>query len=229
MMKDSNILNYVLLEVTDKCNLACRHCRVENLNCVSNPLTKEEIFKIIKTSSKLGAKVITFSGGEPLLRSDITALVDCASKNGLKPRIQSNGYLINKKIIQDLKNAGLKTLGIGLDGSKSEIHNWLRRNNKAFNKTLNAIKLTREAGIDVHVESTITKFNQADVENIIDLAEKVGASTFLTRCVIAVGKANTNLMVSKKENKDLLNRIMKKKYKMNLLALKGEVSFNQRK
>ncbi|OQA31486.1 MAG: molybdenum cofactor biosynthesis protein A [archaeon ADurb.Bin336] len=70
-----NQLRYILLEVTDKCNFRCKHCRVEGWEQIKKPLTTKEILSLIDQAKERGVKTITFSGGEPLLRKDIIELI----------------------------------------------------------------------------------------------------------------------------------------------------------
>lgn len=218
----SNVLNYVLLEVTDDCNFSCEHCRVGKIGVIKDPLTYSEIKDLIIQATQLGAKVITFSGGEPLLRNDIIEIVNFASSQGLKTRIQSNGYLLTPDLIKRLKSAGLNTFGTGLDGSCAEIHNKLRRNPLAFEKAISAIKLAISEGIEVHVETTVTNYNKNDIEEIINLAKELGASTFLCRCVVLAGKASNKLMISKTENKLFLEKVCKKKYSLDNITITSQ-------
>ena len=111
-------IDYALWELTQRCNLTCLHCRAS-----ATPKTTEKdilvgksIKKVIDQLAKAKCSVLALTGGEPLLRKDIVSIVKYASKNGIKTRIQSNGLLLTTRLLEQLKKAGVFSIGIGLDG-----------------------------------------------------------------------------------------------------------------
>ncbi|MFA5930950.1 MAG: radical SAM protein [archaeon] len=212
-MSEDNKLRYILLEVTDKCNFRCRHCRVYGWDEIKNPLETKEIYSLIDQAKKMGVETITFTGGEPLLRSDIIEIIKYCSSKGISSKLQTNGSLVTEKIIKDLKKAGLKIFGTGIDGSTEKIHSDLRQSKNSLQKVKDAIKLAKKNGLEVHTETTITKLNHKDINKIMNLAEKLGVNCFFVRSIVIAGCAENDLIITKQEYKKVLESVYKKKYK----------------
>lgn len=212
-LADENKLRYILLEVTDKCNFRCRHCRVYGWDEIQNPLTTKEIYSLIDQAKEMGVETITFTGGEPLLREDIISLIAYATSKGINSKLQTNSSLLTEKIADELKKAGLKIYGTGIDGSTEEIHSSLRQSPNSLQKVKDAIKIAKSKGFEIHTETTITKLNHKDISRIIQLAEDVGVDYFFVRSIVLAGCAQDELIINKDEYKKVLEVVHEEKYK----------------
>ena len=83
---------------TNRCNLKCAHCYQDADEATGLELTTEEAECMIDEIADAGFKVMIFSGGEPLMRSDIFQLVAHARSKGLRPVFGTNGTLIFRKL-----------------------------------------------------------------------------------------------------------------------------------
>lgn len=215
-------LHYVLWEVTQKCNLKCIHCRAD-----ASPDKKEKIiikgkkaFELIDEIKKLGAPTLALTGGEPLLRKDLIDIIKYANKQGVPVRIQSNGLLLTERLASQLKNLGILSFGIGLDGPNAEIHDRIRNKKGAFKKAIKSIKLLKSKNIKVHVEYTITKINYNELTGTLDLLESLNVDTFLARAAIFAGRANANnsiFRISNIEYKKILEQICSERQNRKIL------------
>ena len=210
-MKKSQV-HYVLWELTRQCNLNCIHCRADAFP------KKKDVKKIIGKQAKklidnialMGCPTLALTGGEPLLRNDIVEIVRYATLKGIKTRIQSNAQLLTKNLADELKEAGLFSYGIGLDGSSANINDYIRNKKGVFRKSVEAIKILKKRGFNVHVEFTITKININEIPKTLDFLEKLGVNTFLARAVLFSGRANkneSNFQLSPKEYRKTLNEL----------------------
>lgn len=112
-------ITYLRISVTDRCNLRCAYCLPERgIHWLprSELLTKEEIVRVAKAGARLGIRKIRLTGGEPLIRPDIEALVgDIASIAGIEDiSLTTNGIHL-EKLAQPLANAGLRRVNVSLD------------------------------------------------------------------------------------------------------------------
>lgn len=187
-------LHYALWEVTQKCNLRCIHCRAD-----ASPEKEEgkliegrDAFRLIDQLSEMGCPTLAITGGEPLLRKDLVEIVRYATSKNIRTRIQSNAQLLTDDIASRLKEAGLYSYGVGMDGSTPEINDKIRNKSGAFDKAISAIKLLKSKGLKVHIEFTLTRFNLHDLHNTLNLLEKLGVDTFLARAAIFTGRAMAN-------------------------------------
>src|SRR5512136_631493 len=82
----SDLRPLVVWNVTRRCNLACPHCYIDATSAAaSGELTTDEARAMIDDLAAMGAPVLLFSGGEPLLRHDIFELAEHAASQGLRP------------------------------------------------------------------------------------------------------------------------------------------------
>jgi pyruvate-formate lyase-activating enzyme len=87
----------VVWNFTNRCNLNCLHCHQDSSPSSSgSELTTAEAFKVIDNLSNAGVAILTFSGGEPLLRKDLYEAIKRADDNGMLCTIASNGTLMTR-------------------------------------------------------------------------------------------------------------------------------------
>ncbi|ALV94489.1 cyclic pyranopterin monophosphate synthase [Campylobacter jejuni] len=112
-------INYLRISVTQRCNFRCLYCMPKipfDYQPKENLLSFEELFLFVKAAIDEGIEKIRITGGEPLLRKDLSIFIKIISdyKSDIDLAITTNGFLL-KDFAKDLKNAGLKRLNISLD------------------------------------------------------------------------------------------------------------------
>lgn len=187
-------LNYIFWECTTRCNLACLHCGSDCSKDSLHPdMPAEDFLKAMDTlKEKPKNTTVVFTGGEPLLRTDLEYCGKELRKRGFRWSMVTNGYLYDRERHLSLLNAGLGALTISLDGLR-ESHKWLRNNSKSFDRALNAIELAASsARINFDVVTCVNQKNYPELEQIrVLLASKnVGAWRLFT--IIPVGRATEN-------------------------------------
>ncbi|MDP4145192.1 MAG: radical SAM protein [Bacillota bacterium] len=189
----------ISLDITNKCNLRCLHCynaSGENL-IVDNELSDEEVLKFIDDISQIKLYNFCFCGGEPLLRKDL--LIQCAKKlksNGIHMiSMVSNGILMTKETVNQLKEAGIDRVQISLDGASPCTHDRLRNKAGSFEKTIQGIKNLLEAGFDPNFAFTPTSFNIDEFKEVYNLLVSLGVKTgeLKTQPLMLLGRADKNL------------------------------------
>ena len=98
-----------------RCNLACTYCN--EFDDFSKPVDTLEMFRRIDRLGRLGAAVVTISGGEPLLHPDLDLIIARMRKNGILSGMITNGYLLTAERIERLNRAGLEYLQISIDNA----------------------------------------------------------------------------------------------------------------
>src|SRR3989344_3610537 len=94
----------VIFNVTNSCNLRCKHCYASYYTLDSkHEMTTAQIKKVINGLKKIGCLRINFCGGEPLLRRDISELIAYAKSQGISVDLTSNGVLVSQRI-DEIKN-----------------------------------------------------------------------------------------------------------------------------
>ncbi len=117
-------IEYVRLSVTDKCNLRCFYCMPKGFNEFEQPdnwLTFDEIERVIKAFSELGVARVRLTGGEPLVRKNITLLSQrLTALPGLDDLSLSTNATLLDKYADDIKQAGISRINVSLDTLKPE-------------------------------------------------------------------------------------------------------------
>ncbi|MDH5787268.1 MAG: radical SAM protein, partial [Candidatus Bathyarchaeota archaeon] len=193
------------------------HCHQDSSPTSSgSELTTSQAFKVIDNMSNAGVAILTFSGGEPLLRKDLFDAVKRATDNGMVCTIASNGTLMTPQIAKKLAKAGVRRVEIGLDGANAENHDFLRNKPGSFEATIKGIKNCAAVGFDeLATTMTLHSRNINELEETMDLAEKLGATRFYLNRLIPAGRGVEayHLDVTPREKIKALEMLHNKFYK----------------
>ncbi|MDF1558101.1 MAG: radical SAM protein [ANME-2 cluster archaeon] len=217
-LPENNILSAplsVLWEITNECNLSCKHCLINAGKQEQNEMSLEEVKKIIDELAELKVFNITFGGGEPLLRNDFLDIVDYASRFNFGIKLSTNGVLVDDALLDRLKETNVFSVQVSVDGLE-QTHNAFRGSKKSFEKAVSALKSFSNAGYWTIMSTAITKYNVNEIEQLVELAIECGASSFKASPFIPVGKGKENikdLAITPFEIKNLANKIMQTKDK----------------
>jgi radical SAM protein with 4Fe4S-binding SPASM domain len=160
----------VVYNCTPKCNLKCIHCYSNsNTGRCDAELDTKQAKKLLAEVLEVNAPVVLFSGGEPLLRTDLFELMAEAKRLKLRTVISTNGTLIDETTAGKLKDANLAYAGISLDGAEP-FHDKFRQTRGAFKTTLKGIENCQKAGLRTGLRFTITKSNAEQVPFVFDIA-----------------------------------------------------------
>lgn len=164
----------VTVELTNQCNLRCRHCYANAGEKLDNELSLDEIKELLGELSRLGTMEVEFSGGEPLLRPDLFEIVAHAKDLDFSVVLITNGTLIDGETAKTLGNLGLKHVQVSLEGLK-ENHDYLRGEG-TYEAAVESIRLLAGENVNVAVRTTVNKRNVKEIEEVADLVVDLGAS-----------------------------------------------------
>ena len=161
----------VIWEVTQSCDLACLHCRADARTCRDpRELTTYQGRNLIDDIAGFGSPLLVLTGGDPLKRDDIYELISYGVGKGLRTTVSpSVTPLLTDESILKLKKAGISRMAVSLDGSTPLIHDSFRGVSGSFARTLEVLSLCALEGIPIQVNTTVTKYNIGDFDNIADL------------------------------------------------------------
>jgi len=195
-----------------RCNLKCVHCYAQSKDIeYTNELTTQQGKELIDDLAQFGAPVILFSGGEPIMRSDLPELAMYARSKGMRAVISTNGTLIDKKMAKVLKDIGLSYVGVSLDGMK-ETNDKFRGLNGAFDLALQGMRNCLAEGIKVGLRFTINKKNVKDIPAIFDLLEKENIPRVCFYHLVYAGRGSKLVKdeLSHEESRKTLDLIMER-------------------
>jgi len=180
----------VIWDITNKCNLKCKHCAVESKK--SSALQNlEKYFKALESMEEAGVDTVYLSGGEPLLFDYLYDLIDYGKRLGLEITIGTNGTLLNERSAKKLKDANIDRVFVSLDHWRKEKHDWLRGNG-TFEKTINGIKLLKKYEVYTRIDSIVWKENYKELEKLVDFCKKLKADEIIFAWPVKVGSALKN-------------------------------------
>jgi MoaA/NifB/PqqE/SkfB family radical SAM enzyme len=96
-----------------RCNLACAYCN--EFDATSKPVPLETMHQRLDQLARLGASIVTISGGEPILHPELDEIIHRIRKNGMIAGLITNGYLLTAERIERLNRAGLDHMQISID------------------------------------------------------------------------------------------------------------------
>lgn len=195
-----NLPAVVAWEVTNECNLACRHCkadarliaRVQQSNEQLQPsheLTTAEALAFVDSIATFHPFLI-FTGGEPLLRRDIETLIGRAAGLNVKTALATNGLLIDEKRAQRLKARGLNVVSISVDYAEAYAHDTVRGIKGAHESALEAVRIAEAAGMSVQINTTVTNSNIGTLPAVKDMAYSSGAHAWHVFFLVPTGRGN---------------------------------------
>lgn len=148
------------LVITGKCNYNCLHCFMAADNAPKmSQLSYETCLDILDQCVQCGIQTIVLTGGEPFVHPHFMDILKaCQERHLTLQDINTNGSLITKKILKQMKDLGLcPRMKISFDGF--DHHDWMRNVNGAEQKTLEAIQLCHEMGFPIEVQMNVHRGN----------------------------------------------------------------------
>ncbi|MGC8602876.1 MAG: radical SAM protein [Desulfomonilaceae bacterium] len=183
-------LRLVAWEMTRRCNLKCVHCRAGASDVLDpNELSFSESIKLIEGIREQGTPILIMTGGEPLLRKDFFPLADHAIKTGLRAVLATNGALVTHEIAKEIAKVGIPRASVSLDGPVAKDHDDFRGVPGAFEASLNGIEMLKSAGVDVQINTTVTRRNRHQLSEMAKLVEKLNAAAFHVFLLVPTGRA----------------------------------------
>jgi MoaA/NifB/PqqE/SkfB family radical SAM enzyme len=207
----------VIWEVTQACDLACKHCRA-SAQPLAHPdeLTNAEGKALIDQIAAMGVPIFVFTGGDPLKRQDVFELIRYAAGKGLHVALTPSATpLLTREAIFQFKEAGLVRLGISLDGSTPEIHDSLRGLTGAWERTIQAIGWANEAGIPIQVHTTLGRGNVQDLDSLCALFETQPIVMWNVFFLVPVGRGQLDDLLSGEEFEQAFAKIYELSQRVN--------------
>ena len=182
----------VIWNLIRRCNLTCKHCYSISADTdFKGELSTEEVFTVMDDLKAFRVPALILSGGEPLLRPDIFEIAARSKALGFYTALSSNGTLIDEAMCRRIAEVDFHYVGISLDGIAAT-HDKFRRMDGAFDKSLKALRLCRDAGLKVGVRFTLTQDNFHDLPALLELCEREEIPRFYFSHLNYAGRGNKN-------------------------------------
>lgn len=205
-------------EVTRACALACRHCRaIAQPQAHPQELSHEEALALVDTIAELAPPMLVLTGGDPMMRRDIFYIIERATAKGLRVALSpaATHRLINTDF-HKLRAAGVVSLSLSLDGATQETHDTFRGVPHTFERTLQAARMAREAGIQLQINTTISRTTLPELDGFVELLKQIQPDVWSVFLLVPTGRATMDELPTADELERLWQR---------LLELRNELPF----
>jgi radical SAM protein with 4Fe4S-binding SPASM domain len=157
--------------ITDRCDLACRHCY---RGAVKPELSAAELTAVFENFRRLRKAMpqprarVQLAGGEPLLSPHLFHVLDLAAGAGFQTRVLTNGTRVDAALARDLVAHRCRVVQLSVDGGEAS-HDALRGDG-AFRRAMEAARLLGEAGVEVTFAMTLTRESRPALGAFFDAA-----------------------------------------------------------
>ena len=177
--------------VTYRCQCSCVHCSADkNLRLDREELSTEEAKQLLDESMDMGICIVAFTGGEPLLRSDIFDLISHVDNKKTMPILFTNGQFLTDENAERLVDAGLYTIFISLDSTDPEKHDRMRGTPGLFDRAVEGLEKMKSKGVLVGISSYASKSGteKGMYKKLYALGKDLGVHTILLFDNVPTGK-----------------------------------------
>jgi len=181
----------VAWNLTKRCNLECAHCYIAAgpHESATDELDTAACLDIVDQLLAVNAApLLILSGGEPLLRRDLSEIAHHASANGATVVVGTNGTLLTDERIAALKNAGVSGVAVSVDSLRPSYHDNFRHGRGALAEVQAALARLAAARLDFIIQTTVTKGNRAELERLAAWSADQGAVSFNCYFLVATGR-----------------------------------------
>ena len=175
------------LALTYGCNNACAHCYNEQNRVGTRSMTLGQWEQVLGKLHRMGIPHVIFTGGEPTLHQNLVALIAHARSLGLVTGMNSNGRrFADAEFTAAVVQAGLSHLQVTLQSHQAPIHNAMT-GAASFDETVTGIRNALQAGLHTITNTTLTRKNADDAEEIVEFLHALGLKTFAMNGMIHSG------------------------------------------
>ena len=171
------VITDLRVSITDRCNYKCVYCRTGQVGAQYAELTTDEYLRLIRNFVSLGIEKVRLTGGEPLLRRDLPAMVRelagwrTPSGLPLDIAITTNGHLL-EDLAAPLKTAGLSRVTVSMDAVAQATFERITRIPGSYPAVVRGIRAAQEAGFErIKINCVLLRgFNDDQIESFADFA-----------------------------------------------------------
>jgi len=162
----------VHFDLTYRCNERCVHCYLDHED--HGELTTSECINALEQLARAGALFLTFSGGEIFLRKDLEELLAAARRLQFDISLKTNALLVTPERARMLQRLGVRRVQISVYSNEAAVHDAITKVPGSLRRSLAAIPLLQEQGIQVKLACPLMKQNLLAYRGVMALAEQLG-------------------------------------------------------
>ena len=187
-------LRYLEIQITDACNLQCRHCYIDSTR--PRELSFERIRDLLKEFADMQGLRVLITGGEPLIHSHFNEINELLPDYFLRKVLLTNGLLVTQNLLKTLKVDEIQVSIDGLERAHDSV-----RGSGTYKRSMDAVKLALDAGFMVSISTMVHRANFGDFDEMERLFHSMGIRdwTVDVPCVTGRLKENADLQVAPEE------------------------------
>lgn len=202
VISDMNLCR-LFVQLTNRCNLRCKHCFVESDMTKDDYLTYERIIKVVNDAVDLGINRIDFTGGEVLTKPYFLDVLRYLDTQPVSYNFFSNLTLANDNVIEELaKLKGLTSIITSIDYLEPKKHNKFRGGEMAFERTLHAITRLNQKNVKVIVNTMVMDDNRDSLGDLVEFFINQGVETHFDT-IIDCGRAKCDQRLNLDADKNI--------------------------
>jgi radical SAM protein with 4Fe4S-binding SPASM domain len=201
----------VAWNLTRRCNLECAHCYISAgpSETATSELTTTECLGIVDQIVAVNpAPMFILSGGEPLLREDLTTLASHAVQRGATVVVGTNGTLLTDEKIKALIAAGVTGVAVSVDSLNARYHDRFRRGHGSLQATLDAVERLAGHRLDFVVQTSITSKNRKELADLVRWSADRGAVSFNAYFLVPTGRGARMGDLSAATHEEILDELV---------------------
>ncbi len=178
----------VVWNFTQACNLRCRHCYQNAGRRARDELSLDEQRRVVRILAERNVAMIAFSGGEPLMSPTFLPIARYAAAFGMHLTVATNGTLCTPRRVREMAEAGIRYVEISLDSLRPDRHDAFRGPG-AWRRAVAGIRaVVAEPAVRCGVAMTVTRWNLAELEPMLEWCIAEGVDTFYAFNFIPTGR-----------------------------------------
>jgi len=165
----------LVAELTYRCPLRCPYCS-NPTDFVEHPdrLSAADWVRVLGEAEELGVMQVNLSGGEPLLRDDLGAIVQGAAAANLYINLITSGVPLDRARLAELRQAGLSSVQVSIQDASAEASDRIA-GRVSFQEKIDAARWVKELGLPLTLNVVLHRENLGRVAEVVALAEQLGA------------------------------------------------------
>ena len=180
----------VVWNLTQACNLKCKHCYQDASRRMPGELTREEQMDIVDLLAERDVSMIAFSGGEPLMSPTFFDVASHAAGLGMHLTVATNGTLLTPDAVKRMVASGIRYAEVSIDSLDEKKHDAFRGQTGYWRRCVEGLRnIVKTEGIKSGLAMTVMRWNVGELEAAIEWAIAEGVDTFYAFNFIPTGRA----------------------------------------
>jgi len=182
----------VQVDLTYRCNERCVHCYLDHDD--HGEMTTVEIKRLLDEMTEAGVFILTFSGGEILVRKDFFEILEYARALMFCVKLKTNAVLIREREAARIRDLGVESIQVSIYSHRPEVHDAITLVPGSLKRSLNAIRFLKSQGLKVIIANVLMTQNMGDYSEVRALADELEVESTLDPTVTPMMDGNRSTL-----------------------------------